>query len=50
MVGVPGSLLLWSIKVFVAMVEEGSVSDAAQRFSTSISSVSRQVTNLEAHC
>ncbi|MEM7440248.1 MAG: LysR family transcriptional regulator [Pseudomonadota bacterium] len=48
MVETPGKLSLWAIEVFVAVVEEGSVSAAAKRLSASISSVSQQLTNLEA--
>ncbi|MEM9852037.1 MAG: LysR family transcriptional regulator, partial [Pseudomonadota bacterium] len=48
MVETPGKLSLWSIEVFIAAVEEGSVSAAAKRLSASISSVSQQITNLEA--
>lgn len=48
MVETPGKLSLWAIEVFIAAVEEGSVSAAAKRLSASISSVSQQLTNLEA--
>lgn len=47
MVETPGKLSLWAIEVFIAAVEEGSVSAAAKRLSASISSVSQQLTNLE---
>ncbi|PLS22004.1 LysR family transcriptional regulator [Neptunicoccus cionae] len=47
MVDTPGKLSLWAIEVFIAAVEEGSVSNAAKRLSASISSVSQQLTNLE---
>ena len=47
MVETPGKLSLWAIEVFIAVVEEGSVSAAAKRLSASISSVSQQLTNLE---
>lgn len=47
MVDSPGKLSLWAIEVFIAAVEEGSVSAAAKRLSASISSVSQQLTNLE---
>nr|WP_325252978.1 LysR family transcriptional regulator [Amylibacter sp.] len=48
MVETPGKLSLWAIEVFIAAVEEGSVSNAAKRLSASVSSVSQQLTNLEA--
>ena len=47
MVETPGKLSLWAIEVFIAAVEEGSVSAAAKRLSASVSSVSQQLTNLE---
>lgn len=47
MVETPGRLSLWAVEVFVAVVEEGSVSAAAKRLSASVSSVSQQLTNLE---
>lgn len=47
MVETPGKLSLWAIEVFVAAVEEGSVSAAAKRLGASISSISQQLTNLE---
>jgi DNA-binding transcriptional LysR family regulator len=39
---------LWSIEIFVASVEEGSISGAAKRLNSSNSTVSQQLTNLEA--
>lgn len=47
MVDSPGKITLWSVEVFIAAVEEGSVSAAAKRLSASVSSVSQQLTNLE---
>ena len=47
MVDTPGKLSLWAIEIFVATVEEGSVSAAAKRLGTSVSSISQQLTNLE---
>ena len=47
MVESPGKLSLWAIEIFVAAVEEGSVSLAAKRLGASVSSVSQQLTNLE---
>jgi len=41
-------LSLWGIEVFLACAEEGSVSAAARRLGASVSSVSQQLTNLEA--
>jgi len=46
-VEIPGKLSLWAIEIFVATVEEGSVSAAAKRLDASVSSVSQQLTNLE---
>jgi len=48
MVDTPGKLSLWAIEIFVATVEEGSVSAAARRLNTSVSSISQQLSNLEA--
>ena len=48
MVDTPGKLSLWAIDIFVATVEEGSVSAAARRLGTSVSSISQQLSNLEA--
>jgi DNA-binding transcriptional LysR family regulator len=39
---------LWGVEVFLACAEEGSVSAAARRLGASVSSVSQQLTNLEA--
>lgn len=43
----PGRLSLWAMEVFVATIEEGSVSAAAKRLGASVSAVSQQLTNLE---
>jgi DNA-binding transcriptional LysR family regulator len=43
----PGRLTLRGIEVFLAVVEEGSISGAAKRLEASASSVSQQITNLE---
>ncbi|WP_172293859.1 LysR family transcriptional regulator [Pseudoruegeria sp. HB172150] len=43
-----GRITLWHIEVFVATAEEASISAAAQRLGASPSSVSQQLTNLEA--
>lgn len=48
MVDTPGKLSLWAIEIFVATVEEGSVSAAARRLGASVSSISQQLSNLEA--
>ncbi|MEO0343148.1 MAG: LysR family transcriptional regulator [Pseudomonadota bacterium] len=48
MVDSPGKMTLWAIEIFVAAVEEGTISLAAKRLSASPSSVSQQLTNLEA--
>ncbi len=48
MVETPGRLTLWGIEVFAAVAEERSVSAAARRLDASASSVSQQLTNLEA--
>jgi len=48
MVDIPGKITLWAIEIFVAAVEEGTISLAAKRLSASPSSVSQQLTNLEA--
>ncbi len=47
MVDTPGKMSLWAVEIFVATVEEGSVSTAAKRLDTSVSSISQQLTNLE---
>lgn len=44
---VAGRLTLWGVEIFLATVEEGSVTAAAQRLGASPSSVSQQLTNLE---
>ncbi|MGB1265045.1 MAG: helix-turn-helix domain-containing protein, partial [Nereida ignava] len=38
---------LWGIEVFLATVEEASISAAARRLGTSPATVSQQLTNLE---
>ncbi|MGI3168349.1 LysR family transcriptional regulator [Pseudooceanicola sp. C21-150M6] len=43
----PGRITLWGIEVFVAAVEEKSVTAAARRLGASASAVSQQLTNLE---
>ncbi len=43
-----GRISLWGIEVFLACAEEGSVSAAARRLGASVSSVSQQLSNLEA--
>ena len=48
MVDIPGKITLWAIEIFVAAVEEGTISLAAKRLNASPSSVSQQLTNLEA--
>jgi len=40
-------MTLWGIEIFLAVVEEASVSAAAKRLGASASSVSQQITNLE---
>jgi len=40
-------LSLWGVEIFLAAVDEGSVSQAARRLGTSASSISQQITNLE---
>lgn len=47
MVETPGRITLWGIEVFVATVDEQSVSAAARRLGASPSAVSQQLTNLE---
>ena len=44
----PGRITLWAIEIFVATADEGSISAAARRLGTSPSTVSQQLTNLEA--
>ncbi|GHA54839.1 LysR family transcriptional regulator [Amylibacter ulvae] len=48
MVDTPGKMTLWAVEIFVAAVEEGTISLAAKRLNASPSSVSQQLTNLEA--
>lgn len=48
MVRTPGRITLWGIEVFVATADERSISAAARRLGASASSVSQQLTNLEA--
>jgi DNA-binding transcriptional LysR family regulator len=43
----PGRLTLRGIEVFLAAIDEGSISGAAKRLGASVSSVSQQITNLE---
>ena len=45
--GTAGRITLWGIEVFVACVEEASISAAARRLGASPATVSQQVTNLE---
>ena len=47
MVDTAGKFSLWSLEIFVACVEEGTVSLAAKRLGASVSTVSQQLTNLE---
>lgn len=42
-----GKITLWGVEVFVATAEERSISAAARRLSTSVATVSQQLTNLE---
>jgi DNA-binding transcriptional LysR family regulator len=44
----PGRITLWELEVFVATSEERSISAAARRLGASASSVSQQLSNLEA--
>jgi DNA-binding transcriptional LysR family regulator len=48
MVESPGRITLWGIEIFVAAAEEGSISAAAERLTSSPSAISQQITNLEA--
>ncbi len=48
MVESPGRISLWGTEVFIAAAEEGSISTAARRLGASPSSVSQQLSNLEA--
>lgn len=47
MVDSPGRITLWGIEVFMATVDERSISAAARRLGASPSAVSQQLTNLE---
>ncbi len=40
-------LTLWGIEIFLAVVDEGSISGAARRLGAGISTISQQITNLE---
>jgi len=44
----PGRITLWGVEVFLACAEEGAISAAARRLGASPSSVSQQLSNLEA--
>ncbi|OSP54294.1 LysR family transcriptional regulator [Pseudoruegeria sp. SK021] len=46
--GAQGRMTLWGIEVFAAIAETGSISDAARRVGASASTVSQQLSNLEA--
>ena len=48
MVDSPGRFSLWGIEVFIATADEGSISAAARRLGASPSSISQQLSNLEA--
>ena len=48
MVDSPGRITLWGIEVFVATADEKSISAAARRLGASPSSISQQLSNLEA--
>ena len=48
MVDTANKFSLWAIEIFVASVEEGSISAAAKRLNSSNSTISQQLTNLEA--
>ncbi len=48
MAGSPGRITLWGIEVFMAAADERSISAAARRLGTSASTVSQQLSNLEA--
>lgn len=43
-----GRMTLWGIEVFVAVVKSGAISAAAKQLDSSASTVSQQITNLEA--
>lgn len=44
-----GRMTLWGIQIFTTVVKEGSISDAAKCLNASVSSISQQLTNLEAN-
>ncbi|MDB9960437.1 LysR family transcriptional regulator, partial [Amylibacter sp.] len=46
MVDTANKFSLWGIEIFVASVEEGSISAAAKRLNSSNSTISQQLTNL----
>ncbi|MFX0544104.1 LysR family transcriptional regulator [Roseovarius sp. S1116L3] len=48
MAGSPGRITLWGIEVFMAAADERSISAAARRLGASASTVSQQLSNLEA--
>ncbi len=48
MAGSPGRITLWGIEVFMAAADERSISAAARRLGTSASTISQQLSNLEA--
>lgn len=48
MVETPGKVTLWGIELFTAVAEDRSMSAAARRLGVSVSSVSQQLSNLEA--
>ncbi len=48
MVETPGRITLWGIEVFLAAADEASITAAARRLGASPSSVSQQLSNLEA--
>lgn len=47
MVDTANKFSLWAVEIFVASVEEGSISGAAKRLNSSNSTISQQLTNLE---
>ncbi|WP_324755060.1 LysR family transcriptional regulator [Roseovarius sp. Pro17] len=48
MAGNPGRITLWGIEVFISVADERSISAAARRLGTAASTVSQQLSNLEA--
>lgn len=48
MAGSPGRITLWGIEVFIAAADERSITAAARRLGASVSTVSQQLSNLEA--